>query len=91
MSDSMLDIFTENSDRRLDAVLFADREYRRAGRRMDHCFRKLEKAGLTKKQEYAVDRLLSAYNAENACCSRIFYRQGFKDCIALLKEIGVIC
>ncbi len=91
MSDSMLDIFTENSNRRLDAVLFADQEYRRAGRRMERSFRKLENAGLTKQQERAVDRLLCAYNAENACCSRILYRQGFKDCISLLREIGVIC
>ena len=91
MSDSMLDIFTENSDRRLDRVLFAEQEYRQAGKRMKRNFRKLEKTGLTKRQECAVDRLLSAYNAESACCCRILYRQGFKDCISLLKEIGVLC
>ncbi len=89
MSDHMLDIIIKNSDRRLDAVLFADEEYRQSDREISGRLRCLNRMKLTRRQERAVDRLLTAYNEQNACSSRIFYEQGFRDCVSLLKELGV--
>ena len=77
MSDRILDLIIQNSDRHLDALLYDNAEYRRIEREISRGF-----------QSRAVDRLLSAYNAESACCYRLVYEQGFKDCISLLKEIG---
>ncbi len=88
MPERILDIIVENSNQRLDAILYDNAEYRKIGREIDRGFQKLEKEKLTGKQNRALDRLLSAYNAENACCCRLLYRQGFKDCMTLLKEIG---
>ena len=90
MSDNMLDIIIKNSDRRLDAVLSKNMEYRKLGKKMLKCFQKLEKTALTKRQDRAVDRLLTAYNEESACVCRIFYEQGMKDCVSLIRGIGVI-
>ena len=78
MSDHMLDIIIKNSDRRLDAVLFADEEYRQSDREISGRLRCLNRMKLTRRQERAVDRLLTAYNEQNACCSRIFYEQGLR-------------
>lgn len=88
--DSKLDLIFWSSTRRLDAILIKNAEHKRADREISRQFKKLEKIKLTSDQGKVVDELLSAYNAENACCCRIFYKQGFKDCIALLKEIEVI-
>ena len=88
MSDRILDLIIQNSDRHLDALLYDNAEYRRIEREISRGLRRLEQEKLTKRQSRAVDRLLSAYNAESACCCRLVYEQGFKDCISLLKEIG---
>ena len=88
MANRILDILIENSNRRLDAVLYNSAEYRKIEREISRRIHRLEKEKLTKRQSRAVDSLLSAYNAENACSCRILYEQGFKDCISLLKEIG---
>lgn len=89
MSDSMLDFIFCGSTRRLDEALFQSAEYKKTDREVSRQFRRMEKMKLSRKQNRAVDELLTACNAENACCCRIFYKQGFKDCISLLKELGV--
>lgn len=89
MSDRMLNIIIRNSDRRLDAILFSEEEYRKAEQKISRRLRWLERMKLTRRQNRAVDRLLTAYNEESACSLEIFYKQGFKDCISLLKELGV--
>lgn len=37
-----------------------------------------------------LDRLLITYGEKSSCCCRILYRQGYIDCIHLLKEIGIL-
>ena len=37
-----------------------------------------------------MDRLLTSYNESGAFYGRMTYQQGFKDCAALLVEIGLI-
>ena len=86
----ILDVIIENSDRRLSTLLYNNEEYRRIGRELSRGFEMLEKEKLTKQQKRAVDDLFSVYNEESACCYRILYEQGFKDCICLLKEIGIV-
>ncbi len=90
MSDCMLNMIIRNSDQRLDAILFAEEEYRKAERKISRRFCWLERMKLTRRQNRAVDRLLTAYNEESACSLKILYKQGFKDCICLLKELGVL-
>ncbi len=48
-----------------------------------------DKLKLTEKERKDLDRLLVACNEKSSCCCRILYRQGYIDCIHLLKEIGI--
>lgn len=50
----------------------------------------MEKAlrnGLSKKQKYAIDQALMAYNHSNAEYGRAAYIQGFRDGVRLITEI----
>ena len=87
--DSIFALLLNHAGEHLDAVQFGDEEWIRLNREMDKKFKKLSQAKLTKKQDRAVDELLTIYNAENSWCCKLLYRQGFIDCVSLLKEIGV--
>lgn len=89
-TDSILGLILNYAGQHLDEVQFEDGEWIRLNREMDKKFKKLSQANLTKKQDRAVDELLSIYNEENSWCCKLLYRQGFIDCVSLLKEIGVI-
>lgn len=90
MEEHLLDIIIGNTNERLDAILSKDTEYIKIGQKMSKQFAKLNKQKLTKKQDKAVDELLTTYNEETAQCCRLIYKQGFIDCISLLKDIGII-
>ena len=89
-SDRILDMILKNSDRHLDAVLFRKAGYKKAGKKISGSLKNLQKENLTGRQNRAVDRVLTAYTEENAYCCKILYKQGFKDCVSLLKELGVL-
>lgn len=90
MEEHLLDIIIQNSNERWDQMLSKDADYVRIGEEMSKKFAKLNKRKLTKKQSKAVDELLTIYNEETAQCCRLIYKQGFIDCISLLKDIGII-
>ena len=87
--DSIFALLLNHAGEHLDAVQFGDKEWIRLNREMDKKFKKLSRAKLTKKQDRAVDELLTIYNEENSWCCKLLYRQGFIDCVSLLKEIGM--
>lgn len=45
---------------------------------------------LPKEQRLVVDRLLTSYNESGAHYGKMTYQQGFRDCVSLLLEIGMI-
>lgn len=90
MTSRLLDIIIGNANEHLDTILAKDTECIKIRQKMSKQFAKLNKLKLTRKQSKAVDELLTTYNEENARCCRIIYEQGFKDCISLLKEMGII-
>lgn len=89
-TDSILGFIMNHAGEHLDEVQFGDAECIRLNREMEKKFKKLSRANLTRKQDRAVDELLTIYNEENSWCCKLLYRQGFIDCVSLLKEIGVI-
>lgn len=90
MPDHLLDIIIQNSNERWDQMLAQDADYVRIEERMSKKFARLDKLKLTKKQNRAMDELLTTYNEENSQCCKLIYKQGFKDCVSLLKDIGII-
>lgn len=90
MEEHLLDIIIQNSNERWDQMLSQDADYVRIGENMSKKFARLAKVKLSKKQDKAVDELLTTYNEENAQSCKLIYKQGFIDCVSLLKEIGII-
>ena len=45
---------------------------------------------LTEEQHLTVDRIISSCNESGALYGKMTYQQGFRDCAALLLEIGMI-
>lgn len=74
----------------MDAILLQSPEHQKLEQEIDRRLNQLEEAGLTREQGHVVDELLTANNEESAYCCKVFYQQGMKDCVALLKEIGVL-
>ncbi len=90
MEGKILDIVIENSNRRLDQVTFMNDEYKQLQRKLNKKLKRADKLKLTEKERKDLDRLLVAHNEKSSCCCRILYRQGYIDCIHLLKEIGIL-
>lgn len=90
MENKILNIVIENSNRRLDQVTFLNDEYRQLQRKLNKKLKRADKLKLTEEGKKELDGLLVAYNEKSSCCCRILYRQGYIDCIHLLKEIGIL-
>lgn len=90
MNNRILDIVIEHSNRRLDQITFTDEEYKLAQKKLNKRLKKADKLKLTEKERKELDELLIAYNEKSSCCCQILYRQGYIDCIHLLKEIGML-
>lgn len=57
---------------------------------MDEALNQLEKVGLSREQNKAVDKALSAANASGAAYGAIAYKQGLYDGIKLMAEVNQI-
>lgn len=74
----------------LDCSVQQSDEYKRIHEEIDDLTAKFNALGLPKEQRLTVDRLLTSYNESGAHYGRMTYQQGFRDCAALLVEIGLI-
>lgn len=88
---SILDIISDHSvNEGMNAILLSDEEYLGTLKEIDEQAKHFDRLGLTKEQRLAVDRLITSHTANGACYGRMTYRKGFRDCVALLQEIGLI-
>ena len=91
MGKSIFDVITGYAvNEGLSHVLQQDEEYKQIMQNIDDLTEKMDTLGLPKEQRLLMDRLISAYNENGAYYGRMTYRQGFRDCAALLVEIGLI-
>ena len=91
MGKSIFDVITEYATNEgLGDILQQDEEYKQIMQNIDDLTEKMDTLGLPKEQRLLMDRLISAYNENGAYYGRMTYRQGFRDCAALLVEIGLI-
>ncbi len=74
----------------LDKVLDDNELYRTVQKEVDEALNQLEKVGLSREQNKAVDRALSAVNASGAAYGAIAYKQGLYDGIKLMEEVNRI-
>lgn len=91
MGKSIFDVITGYAvNEGLSHVLQQDEEYKQIMQNIDDLTEKMDTLGLPKEQRLLMDRLISAYNENGAYYGRMTYRQGFRDCAALLVEIGLV-
>lgn len=91
MSKSIFDVITRYAiNEGLSQVLQHDEEYKQIMQKIDGLTEELNALGLSEEQRSLMDRLISAYNENGAYYGRLTYQQGFRDCAALLVEIGLI-
>lgn len=91
MDESILKMITEYaSNERLDDIMLGDEEHMAIQKEVDENQERLEKLDLSQEQKMAVDDFTASYIALGVCHARLAYQQAFKDCVALLREIGVI-
>lgn len=91
MEKSILEMITEYAtNERLDNIILIDEKYITIQAEMDKLTDELDSLNLTQKQKTAVNDLIAANVAIGSYYTRAAYQQGFKDCVSLLREIGII-
>ena len=89
--ENLLDILAEERIYKgLENVLNNNKLYQAAQKEMDEAINQLEKVGLSREQNKAVDKVLSAANASGAAYGTIAYKQGLYDGIKLMAEVNQI-
>lgn len=91
MDKNIFDVITEYAiNERLNDILQQDSEYQRVQHEMDELIEKFHELNLPKEQCLLVDRLVSSHTECGALYGRVTYQAGFRDCVSLLLEIGLI-
>ena len=75
---------------RLDSIVLQNPEYDATIEEVDGLAEELKSMDLGAEETKAVNRLICAYLTQNEVYSRFAYEQGFRDCVKLLTEIGVV-
>lgn len=89
--ESLLDILIDKvTSERLYHKLYKDEEYLELHKELDKTIERFDSLELNLEQNLIVDKMISAYNAENAFYSEKAYQQGIYDCVQFLKEINVL-
>lgn len=91
MRKSIFDIITEYGiNEGVNSILWQDDEYKQIQEKIDTLINEFTALGLSEKQRLLTDQLLTCYNESGACYGKITYQQGFRDCVSLLLEVGMI-
>lgn len=91
MRKSIFEVITEYAvNEGLSNVLQQDNKYMQIQKKLDDLTEEFDALGLSKEQRFLVDKLISSYNENGAYYGMMCYQFGFKDCAALLVEIGMI-
>ena len=91
MEKSIFEVITDYAiNEGLDCSIWQSDEYRQIHEEIDKLTSEFNAFGLPKEQRLTVDRLLNSYNESGANYGKMTYQRGFKDCAALLVEIGMI-
>lgn len=91
MKKNIFDIITEYAiNEGLDNVLLQNAGYIEIQNKIEEQRGKFDKLNLSREQCLIVDRLLSTYVESGVVYGKMAYRQGVRDCAALLFEMGLL-
>ncbi len=91
MNDSLFDILIQNGfSERLDKDLLKNTEYIELQEKLDLSIKEFDNLDLDEEMQLIIDRMVTCYNDSGSFYGILSYKQGFYDCIMLLKEIGIL-
>ncbi len=91
MEKNIFDVITGYGvNEAVNDTLFQNEEYKQIQAEIDRLTDEFDRINLSKEQRLTVDRIISAYNANGALYGRMTYQAGFRDCVSLLLEMGLI-
>ena len=74
----------------LDKALRQNTEYVKIQKSIDEQSEQLDSQDFTREQRLMIDRLVCAHTESGAFYGRVTYKQGFRDCISLLREMELL-
>ena len=74
----------------LDKSLRQNKEYVKIQKSIDEQSEQLDSQDFTREQRLMIDKLVCAHTESGAFYGRITYKQGFRDCISLLREMELL-
>ena len=91
MRKSIFEVITEyGMDEGVNDVLMGNEEYGKIREKEELLAKEFDSFDLTEEQHLTVDRIISSCNESGALYGKMTYQQGFRDCAALLVEVGMI-
>ncbi len=75
---------------RLDDIMMQDTEYMKLQEELWKEKNELDKLDLSETQRLVVEKLISIHIRMVELYSKKSYEQGFRDCVSILQEIGVV-
>ena len=91
MDKDVFEILMENAvNDRLDDIMLENEEYGQIQAKICSMSERLDDFGFTEEQRSFIDDLMCAHTESGCCYGKATYRQGFRDCAALLWEMGLI-
>lgn len=90
-SDSILEIIMDyETNEGMEPIILNDEKYIEIQKEVDENEDRLKALALSQNQNVGVDDLTASYIALGVRQARLAYQKGFKDCVALFREIGII-
>lgn len=77
-------------DERLNDIMIQDQGFWELQKRIDEQAEKFEGMTMEAEQRTIVENLISLHIASIDFYAKDTYKQGFKDCLSLLREVGVV-
>lgn len=91
MDRDVFEILADNAvNDRMDDILLESEEYSQIQTKLCGLSGRLNSFGFSEEQRSFIDELVCAHTESGCCYGKAAYRQGFRDCAALLWEMGLI-
>lgn len=87
----IFDIITDCSiNERMDSILLHNEEYLKIQDKINKHNEIFDKLNLSKDERLIIDKLICSHAEIGAFYGKMTYKQGFRDCVSLLREMNLI-
>lgn len=90
MENNFLDLLLVATDERIDSMITETKEYQEENAKRNSASLKFNELNLTDEQKEIANEYIDSISSMATLLNDLHYKQGFLDCVALLKETGII-